>query len=76
MLKKGIEKHQKAKTTMKPLLPEGERIYYKDFHFLDEPLIERQNKKKDTSNGETQGKTTSDTVKTKAVDKGEIKTED
>jgi len=22
-------------------LPESERIYYKDFHFLEEPLIER-----------------------------------
>ena len=30
---------------MKPVLPESERIYYKDFHFLDEPLIDRQNKR-------------------------------
>jgi hypothetical protein len=27
------------------VLPESERIYYKDFHFLDEPLIDRQNKR-------------------------------
>ena len=27
------------------MLPESERIYYKDFHFLDEPLIDRQNKR-------------------------------
>jgi hypothetical protein len=26
-------------------LPESESIYYKDFHFLEEPLIEKQQKK-------------------------------
>jgi len=27
---------------IKPVLPEPSFIYHKDFHFLDEPLIERQ----------------------------------
>ena len=31
------------------MLPEAERIYYKDFHFLDEPLIDRQNRKEPES---------------------------
>lgn len=26
-------------------MPESESIYYKDFHFLEEPLIEKQQKK-------------------------------
>lgn len=26
----------------KPILPASEQIYYKDFHFLDEPLINRK----------------------------------
>ena len=32
------------------MLPEAERIYYKDFHFLDEPLIDRQNNKESDPN--------------------------
>jgi len=28
-------------------LPEAERIYYKDFHFLDEPLFEKQKSKEE-----------------------------
>lgn len=28
-------------------LPESDRIYYKDFHFLEEPLIDRQRKKEE-----------------------------
>jgi hypothetical protein len=35
---------------LKPVLPEAERIYYKDFHFLDEPLIDRQNCKESDPN--------------------------
>ena len=30
---------------LKPVLPEPSFIYHKDFHFLDEPLIERQKKR-------------------------------
>ena len=28
-------------------LPEAEKIYWKDFHFLEEPLIEKQKKKEE-----------------------------
>jgi len=30
---------------IKSVLPEPSYIYHKDFHFLDEPLIERQKKR-------------------------------
>ena len=39
------ERAKAKNSTLKPVLPEAERIYYKDFHFLDEPLIERLNRK-------------------------------
>ena len=26
----------------KPILPDPDQIYYKDFHFLDEPLINKK----------------------------------
>jgi hypothetical protein len=29
-------------SSVKPLLPSPDTIYYKDFHFLDEPLIQRR----------------------------------
>lgn len=29
------------------MLPESDRIYFKDFHFLEEPLIERQKKREE-----------------------------
>ena len=29
-------------SSVKPLLPSPDTIYYKDFHFLDEPLIHRR----------------------------------
>lgn len=32
----------------KPELPSADTIYYKDFHFLDEPLINRKSSKKST----------------------------
>ena len=40
---------QAAKEGAKPKLslPEAERIYYKDFHFLEEPLIDKQKKKEE-----------------------------
>ena len=28
--------------SFKSMLPDPENIYYKDFHFLDEPLIDRK----------------------------------
>ncbi len=28
-------------------MPEAERIYYKDFHFLDEPLFDKQKSKEE-----------------------------
>lgn len=33
---------------IKSVLPEPSYIYHKDFHFLDEPLIERQKKREAT----------------------------
>lgn len=41
------EKAKKANVAPKYALPESERIYYKDFHFLEEPLIEKQQKKEE-----------------------------
>lgn len=39
------EKAKQTRVPIKTVLPEPERIYSKDFHFLDEPLINRQLKK-------------------------------
>ena len=39
-----------ANENFKPILPAAEQIYYKDYHFLDEPLINR----KGTANTNTQ----------------------
>lgn len=44
-LSKYCEKASKEGVAPKHSLPESDRIYYKDFHFLEEPLIERQKKK-------------------------------
>jgi hypothetical protein len=41
------EKAKRANVAPKYALPESERIYYKDFHFLEEPLIEKQQKKEE-----------------------------
>lgn len=41
-LAKAYEKAKKQNTEYKPVLPAAERIFYKDFHFLDEPLITRK----------------------------------
>lgn len=38
---------QKDDTKPKFILPESDRIYFKDFHFLEEPLIERQKKREE-----------------------------
>lgn len=35
------EKAKKANVAPNYALPESERIYYKDFHFLEEPLIDK-----------------------------------
>ena len=42
-----MDKAHKEGTQPKYSLPESERIYYKDFHFLEEPLIDRQRKKEE-----------------------------
>ena len=36
-----VDKHKRDGTQHKPVLPAPDYIYHKDFHFLDEPLIER-----------------------------------
>ena len=41
------EKVKKASIAPTYALPESERIYYKDFHFLEEPLFEKQQKKEE-----------------------------
>lgn len=46
-LLKYVEKASKEGQPPKYSLPESDRIYYKDFHFLEEPLIERQHKKEE-----------------------------
>lgn len=46
-LRKYLDKCKKTSATPKFSLPKSERIYYKDFHFLDEPLAERQRKKEE-----------------------------
>jgi len=40
-LRLASEKATKTGVALKPVLPEPNFIYHKDFHFLDEPLIER-----------------------------------
>jgi hypothetical protein len=42
-----VEKCKKDQFDPKYSLPESERIYFKDFHFLDEPLAEKQKKKEE-----------------------------
>lgn len=37
----------------KPVLPSPDEIYYKDFHFLDEPLIKRKHVGINIQNKET-----------------------
>ena len=46
-LRKYVEKCTKDQEPPKYSLPESERIYYKDFHFLDEPLADKQKKKEE-----------------------------
>lgn len=46
-LNKYCERAKQENRTPKHSLPESARIYYKDFHFLEEPLIERQKKKEE-----------------------------
>lgn len=41
---KNRDKEQFIKT-FKPVLPHSNQIYYKDFHFLDEPLINKNKPK-------------------------------
>jgi hypothetical protein len=45
-LSKYVEKANKEGQPPKYSLPIADRIYFKDFHFLEEPLIERQKAKK------------------------------
>ena len=40
-LRVATEKANKSGVPLSPVLPEPSFIYHKDFHFLDEPLIER-----------------------------------
>lgn len=47
---KYVEKANKDGVKPNYSLPESDKIYYKDFHFLEETLIERQNKKDDPKN--------------------------
>lgn len=44
-LRLATEKSTKTGVPLKSILPEPSYIYHKDFHFLDEPLIERQKKR-------------------------------
>ena len=44
-LRLATERATKSGQPLKPVLPEPSYIYHKDFHFLDEPLIERQKKR-------------------------------
>jgi hypothetical protein len=44
-LRVATERAKVAGVELKSVLPEPTYIYHKDFHFLDEPLIERQNKR-------------------------------
>lgn len=46
-LKKYHDKCKKTGESTKFNLPKSERIYYKDFHFLEEPLAEKQRKKEE-----------------------------
>lgn len=46
-LSKYCDKATKEGKPPKHSLPESDRIYYKDFHFLEEPLIDRQIKKEE-----------------------------
>lgn len=41
-LRTAKEKSKQTGVPIKPVLPEASYIYHKDFHFLDEPLIDRQ----------------------------------
>jgi hypothetical protein len=50
-LQKHTAKAQKDNVAPQFFLPESERIYFKDFHFLEEPLIERQKKKEEQKRG-------------------------
>lgn len=42
-----MDKAAKETTKAKFSLPESDRIYFKDFHFLEEPLIDRQRKREE-----------------------------
>ncbi len=44
-MRRATEKATKTGVPIKSVLPEPSYIYHKDFHFLDEPLIERQKKR-------------------------------
>ena len=44
-LRVATERSKHTGVELKAVLPEPTYIYHKDFHFLDEPLIERQNKR-------------------------------
>lgn len=41
LLNQHLDKAKEEKQPIKYQLPESESIYYKDFHFLEEPLIEK-----------------------------------
>ena len=42
LLRTAAERAKQTGVPVKSILPEPSYIYHKDFHFLDEPLIERQ----------------------------------
>ena len=50
LLRKYMDKCKKESGELKFSLPEAERIYFKDFHFLDEPLFDKQKKKEEAKN--------------------------
>ena len=41
LLRGAEDKAKKEHSELKTVLPLAEKIFYKDFHFLDEPLIKR-----------------------------------
>lgn len=45
LLKTATDRAKQQNVALKSVLPEPSYIYHKDFHFLDEPLIERQRKR-------------------------------
>lgn len=41
LLRAAVDKAKKEHSELKTTLPLAEKIFFKDFHFLDEPLIKR-----------------------------------